>query len=455
MKIIYITLEIKDRELLSKLFFISKNLNEKYIFFIGDKRAVLRAINTFGKGIYFYKSINKNDLEHISRIKKKGNIFVSLDEEGGYGLDKQFFSTHFLQLRSSQDNMNLIDRIFTWGNFDHKEWKKKYKNSSKKIKKTGSPKLDLWRKEVFMKIFKNEIDDLNRKYSPFFLIPSTFYSSRENYKLAVNIDKKLSKDDTLISLKKRLTAKKYERYLFFKFVNLIKKLSYDFPNHKIIVKPHTLENIDDWRKIFKRDEYKNIIIDNNYNLTAYIAASECVIFNSSTSGMQSVAMGKKTLAYGNNKNSSFRNFSNLCATQVSNYKELKKRIRDKTNIENKKNIRKIKSRLHFGKQTNSELIMKNIKIISNKNLENVNLKSFKLNFIIFGYFLIDNLSLILKFFKELIYGKKASYYQGYSIKMRGGIFKNEIIDFFKKLNLHKKVKIRSFGRNGFIISKYH
>ena len=281
--------------------------------------------------------------------------------------------------------MNLIDRIFTWGNFDHKEWKKKYKNSSKKIKKTGSPKLDLWRKEVFMKIFKNEIDDLNRKYSPFFLIPSTFYSSRENYKLAVNIDKKLSKDDTLISLKKRLTAKKYERYLFFKFVNLIKKLSYDFPNHKIIVKPHTLENIDDWRKIFKRDEYKNIIIDNNYNLTAYIAASECVIFNSSTSGMQSVAMGKKTLAYGNNKNSSFRNFSNLCATQVSNYKELKKRIRDKTNIENKKNIRKIKSRLHFGKQTNSELIMKNIKIISNKNLENVNLKSFKLNFIIFGY----------------------------------------------------------------------
>ena len=132
MKIIYITLEIKDRELLSKLFFISKNLNEKYIFFIGDKRAVLRAINTFGKGIYFYKSINKNDLEHISRIKKKGNIFVSLDEEGGYGLDKQFFSTHFLQLRSSQDNMNLIDRIFTWGNFDTKSGKKNIKIVQKK-----------------------------------------------------------------------------------------------------------------------------------------------------------------------------------------------------------------------------------------------------------------------------------------------------------------------------------
>ena len=55
MNLIFLTIEVKSRELISKLFFILSNINQKFFFIIGDKKAIERATNYFGKGIYFYK----------------------------------------------------------------------------------------------------------------------------------------------------------------------------------------------------------------------------------------------------------------------------------------------------------------------------------------------------------------------------------------------------------------
>ena len=77
MKIIYIPIEIKARELISKLFFIADNINQDFVFFIGNKLDTRRAASLLGKGIYFYKSINWYDTQHIKSIKKEViNIFL-------------------------------------------------------------------------------------------------------------------------------------------------------------------------------------------------------------------------------------------------------------------------------------------------------------------------------------------------------------------------------------------
>ena len=124
--------------------------------------------------------------------------------------------------------------------------------------------------------------------------------------------------------------------MFKKFLNIIKNLSLDFPKEKIIIKPHTTEDINNWRSHFKSRQYKNIIIDNSYDITAYIAASKCVIFNSSTAGAQAVIMGKKAISYGDvKKDKSLRNFSNFCTSRVKNYKELYKKSIATLPIKNK------------------------------------------------------------------------------------------------------------------------
>ena len=52
-KIIYIPIEVKKREFISKLFFISRALKRNYSCIIGDKISIQRSVRFFGSGVYF------------------------------------------------------------------------------------------------------------------------------------------------------------------------------------------------------------------------------------------------------------------------------------------------------------------------------------------------------------------------------------------------------------------
>ena len=454
MKIIYIPIEIKARELISKLFFIADNIKENFVFFIGNKSDARRAASLFGKGIYFYKSINWYDTDRIKNIKNKGHVYISLDEEGGATQNDNLSFQSLLKYRSSEENISLVERIFTWGNFDYKGWSNRYKEYKNKIFKTGSPRFDLWKPKIYSKIFKDEILQL-KKYSPFFFIPSTFISSYDWLQKEIANEKRMKKNNSKISttlLKKRINARKdsYKNYLV--YVKMIKQLSKDFPKHKIIIKPHPTENISDWVKKFKKKEYSSILIDNKFDITSYIATSKCVIFSESTAGVQSIIMGKKAISYNLKNNITFRNFANTCAPNTSSYKTLLKHLQAINNSKETSIYKKIiKERFYISNKTSSRIIMENIKNLQ-KNKINFNLLIFKSKF--FGsYFLIkDSLKLFLIKIKNKIF-KNGSDHKSYSIKMPGGIKKFEIEKIFKNLNLINKIKIIRFGKSGYLIHK--
>ena len=452
MKLIYIPVEIKARELINKLFFIADNIDENFIFFIGNKTSVNRAARLLGKGVYFYKSINYYDTSHISRVKDKGNIYISLDEEAGTTLSNSKIFQSFLKYRSSKKNMTLVDRVFTWGDFDHKEWQKKYIKFKHKIIKTGSTRVDVWKKKIYSKIFRQEINEL-KKYSPYFFIPNTFYSSYKFVKKAIEVDKKLTNKTTSIPLKVRIKEKKDSYKTFLQLIKLTERLAKDFPKHRIIIKPHPTDNIEDIKKKINYKERSNIIVDNSFNLTSYIAASDCVIFNESTAGIQSMIMEKKTICYKfKKKKSSSRNFANNCAPQAKNYKELINYIQKKNyNKIKNKYYRNIKKRFHISKKNSSEIIMDNIKKFK---LEDLNFDDLKFKVKLFGlYFTFkDYVYLFMNYIKNMIFKVEISY-QSHLLKIPGGIKRNEIKIIFENLGLEKKIKILNFGKNGYLIYK--
>ena len=51
---------------------------------------------------------------HINRIKNKGNVYISLDEEGGVTQSNKSNFLSILNRRSSEKNVSLVDKIFTW-----------------------------------------------------------------------------------------------------------------------------------------------------------------------------------------------------------------------------------------------------------------------------------------------------------------------------------------------------
>ena len=254
-------------------------------------------------------------------------------------------------------------------------------------------------------------------------------------------------------IKKRIKARKdsYKNYL--KFVDIIKKLSRDYPKHKIIIKPHPTENINDWKKKFIKKKYSNVIVHNSFDLSAYIAASDCVIFTESTAGIQSIIMGKKTISFNLKNNITFRNFANKCAPQASDYKALLRYL-NRFSINKKSIYKKNKSKILHSKKTSSKIIMKKIKTtkISDIDFKSLN---FKTQFYGSYYDIKDNMLSLLSNIKQKILIKKSSFNSrfSYKLKMPGDIKRNEIEKIFKTLGLEDKVKIISFGKSGYLIYK--
>ena len=98
--------------------------------------------------------------------------------------------------------------------------------------------------------------------------------------------------------------------------------------------------------------------------------------------------------------------------------------------------------------------MQNIKKIKT---EPINFRVFNLKVNFFGfYFLIkDNLKFFLMRVNQMIFKTKPKFESrfSYSLKMPGGIKRDEIEQKIKNIKIDKKIKITNFGRDGYIIYK--
>ena len=90
------------------------NKIKDFVFFIGNKLDTRRAASLLGKGIYFYKSINWYVTQHIKSIKKRGNKYISLDEEGGATQSDEKSFQLYLNYRSSLENISL-NSVYPFG----------------------------------------------------------------------------------------------------------------------------------------------------------------------------------------------------------------------------------------------------------------------------------------------------------------------------------------------------
>lgn len=449
MKIIHIPIEVKSRELIPKIFFISRALKKNFACFIGDKIAVNRSVRFFNSGIYFHKSINKNDKDYIKKIKSKVNAYISLDEEAGSAITNTKEFNNLLNYRSSDENVKNVDKIYNWGNFDHKVWKKKYRLYKSKFKIVGHPKFDILKKNTINLIFKKEINILKKKYKDFIFIPSTFISSKKSLQKVINFEKKRINDPNYLD--KRLKSRIFNYKLFLSFKKLISCLSKDFPNFKIVIKPHPTENKEDWEKEIKK--YQNVHVDDEYDLVPYLHTAKVVIFNSSTAGIESVIMNKKTLCFKEISDEySTRSYLNNFGIKCKSHKILKKKIKKNFAVDNSKNLSLLKNRIMIKKKLSSDLILedlkKNFKLLENFELTNI----FSFHFFSFIYNIKD---VIYKKFKITLGNK--NFDQNFPIrtmseKLQGGIRRKEISSILLNLGINR-VKIKNFGRNGYLIFK--
>lgn len=284
---IYIFMEIKRRELSSRMLLAFEAAFRGNDVYIGDLESYFKR-NLFKPGLVHFKSLSptKNRLLQLKNFKSKNFICTSQDEESGHINDNL---KEYVHSRYNKESIKYVDAIFTWGKLDYDNLKRTYPQYKTKLINTGNPRIDFWRSD-----FSNFYD---KKEKNFILISSNFETICGHRNFAENILwlRKLGYFDrgrTFIEYLDRATK---EYIIFNHFVKLIKKISLIYKDKKILFRPHPVEKIEDWKKIFF--ENKNVIVDNSDEIGHSISAASVIIHNGCTGGLEASLRGKKVIAF--------------------------------------------------------------------------------------------------------------------------------------------------------------
>ena len=122
---------------------------------------------------------------------------------------------------------------------------------------------------------------------------------------------------------------------FNEFCELIEFISKKKPSQKIVIRPHFAENKKDWVKRFEK--FKNVRIENEGDISLWIAAAEYIIHSGSTTGIQSHIMDKKVLLYytkatKKRENAFPNNFGKKCLNKYQILKNLDFKKSKKNNL---------------------------------------------------------------------------------------------------------------------------
>ena len=291
-KNLYLLMEIADREFESNFLLAFHAVHQKWRVLICPRNYFFNNIKKFPKGVVIYKSIVPGDIQIVELVKKHGHVFVCIDAEGINQRDENYT----LHLRYGQSCLDKIDQLFLLNERQRKLLKENYSIKEKTISVTGYPRIE------FVGLLKGAKDNeivkgLKRKYGKFILFPTSFASSNHvlgHYGLKHSIEQAAQQvnkqqdefNEGVVSLSE-FVQQQYE--------DLLCRISSEFPETNIILRPHPSENNNYWRRKYRR--FKNVIVDVKYPAIYYIKACEVVIQYCSTISIESSILGKPCIQF--------------------------------------------------------------------------------------------------------------------------------------------------------------
>ena len=291
---IYIHAEISVRELDGKLLLAVLAAYRGHQVLISSLGEIFYGINSkfLNPGIFHTKSLTpgKSKIDRHQKIIDKNSIISSIDEESG--IDQSGYD-QFAKDRYSSLTIDQSAAVFGWGLEDTNTLKKIYAESSKKIHKTGSPRVDLWR-PTFTDYWKAP---KNLPQKPFLLISSNMFcthknSFHENYKFLSEAGYFERNPDLYKNIFYQWSEDSKKLY---EFIDAIKYISKNNCGYDIVLRPHPTEDISAWR-IFLKD-VPNVHVIREESISAWVKYAFAIMHNGCTTAIEATILGKPVLTY--------------------------------------------------------------------------------------------------------------------------------------------------------------
>lgn len=293
--IIYLPIEIKVRELTSKILLACFAAESGFKIITGNRNKVESYLMYMPHGIYFAKAASYGDLNLLQKISNVGHNIVALDEEG-LGIYRSR-NKIYLNRIFSIETCNLLKFFFFWGNIDSEIIISEMSNTRQIFVVTGSPRIDILRPE-FIPFFTHSVQKITNSFNPFILI-NTNFSGCNNFHGSQYHDPYLELRTEKYGMEYKNTETEiinFEKDTFNHFIKMIREVSRTFPHYTIVIRPHPGENHGFWRDAMK--DYKNVRVIHEGSAIPWIWAADALIHNSCTTGIESYVMNTTpTFAY--------------------------------------------------------------------------------------------------------------------------------------------------------------
>ncbi|MEY7849466.1 surface carbohydrate biosynthesis protein [Natrarchaeobius sp. A-rgal3] len=270
-------IETKSREFDGKLWLAINLAQEGHEVAFGDKAHIrphlTKSLNPDVHIVnnHFWSS---KKLEIMRSLSEANATIVGLDTEGGVFPSEESFLS-----RVSSESLQHTDLIFAWGELPAELIRTERSYPREQIHVTGNPRFDLLHSDL-RGIYETPADEISDEHGQFVLINTNFPSV--NYyddSLSVQADENFE----------------YQRRLLDELLESIRSLSTELSEHSIIIRPHPSEDYDFYRTEFKND--RSITIEHSGDVRGWIYASDCVIHNSCTTGIESTMLNVPTVSF--------------------------------------------------------------------------------------------------------------------------------------------------------------
>jgi surface carbohydrate biosynthesis protein len=288
---LFIPVEIKHRELYSKILLAMYAAERGFRVLLGRKSELNQLAMHMEPGIYYGLGTVKNNASFYSALARRGNLIAVSDEEGLI----TFSDEMYLDLKVAPETLDAIDLLFTWGVENHRVLAQGRPVTANRLRITGNPRFDLL-KEPFKRIYDPEIRQIRGSYSRFVLLCTSFGSCNHYIR-------EIDYVQSLIEKKVLVTQRDIDAYRRFQqcklagwkaFVDSVPLLARAYPDIQFVIRPHPSEHAAPYQDL--ADQIVNVHLESRFSIHAWLLAAEALVHHYCTSAVEAFAAGTPSFA---------------------------------------------------------------------------------------------------------------------------------------------------------------
>jgi len=296
---IIIPVENQVRELDPKLLLACIAVQRGFDVIIGSHREIDFRIASFPKSLYLNKSMTERNLKMFRIMKKIGHEILTWDEEALVHLPAETYYSRRLSPVAIRYNSHL----FAWGEDNAELWRQ-YPDlpADMPIHVTGNPRSDMLRPEL-RSFYEPVAEEIQKAFGNFILVNTNFnhvnafFPAQNLFRPAKTEGEEPQFGKAAVGMSRKYAEglRDHKMAVFETFKQLIPILDQAFTHHTIIVRPHPTENQQVYKDI--ASGCRRVKVTNEGNVVSWLMATDAVIHNGCTTGVEAYMMGVPAVSY--------------------------------------------------------------------------------------------------------------------------------------------------------------